>query len=153
MSRSKHESDLGPLPQSDRNRELQELSLRAFRQILTVDRFVVRDERIDDAGVDASLELLINGRFTNMRAQIQLKSTDKLEINNDGSVSLSIAVSNLNYLLNGASPLYILFVVPRNELRFVWARDERRRIDQENPSWMQQETITIRFKNLNRHCG
>ena len=50
--------DLGPLPQSDRNAELQRLSFRVFQNFLPSDQFVIRDERIEDAGVDASLELL-----------------------------------------------------------------------------------------------
>ncbi len=92
---------LGPLPQSDRQSELQELSIRAFQQALPVDRFVLRDERTRDAGVDASLELLIGGRYTNLRSQVQLKGTDSARTNTDGSVSLPVATSNLNYLLNG----------------------------------------------------
>jgi hypothetical protein len=91
-------SNLGPLPKSDRNRELQELSLQAFERALPVNRFQVRDERIADYGVDASLELLIDGYFTNMRAQIQLKGTDSTNTNADGTISLSVDTSNVNYL-------------------------------------------------------
>ena len=39
-------------------------------------------------------------------------------------------------------------VAPRDELRFAWARDERRRLDEANPEWAQQETITIRFDEI-----
>lgn len=139
---------LGPLPQSDRQSELQELSIRAFQQALPVDRFVLRDERTRDAGVDASLELLIGGRYTNLRSQVQLKGTDSARTNTDGSVSLPVATSNLNYLLNGSSSLYVLYVVPRDELRFAWASDVRKQLDQINPSWMQQDTVTIRFEQI-----
>ncbi|HEX7313849.1 MAG TPA: DUF4365 domain-containing protein [Pyrinomonadaceae bacterium] len=140
--------DLGSLPKADRNSELQELSVTAFRAALPVDKFVFRDERINDAGVDGSLEVKIDSRYTNLRAQVQLKSTDSNQINQDGSVSIQVAVANLNYLLNGHSPLYVLYIVPRNELRFVWARDERHRLDEENPTWNKQDTITIRFYSV-----
>jgi len=137
--------DLGPLPESSRSQELEEQSLAAFRSALPVNAFRLRDERIIDAGVDASLELLIDGHYTNMRAQIQIKSTDQEEFNTDGSFSLSVKTSNLNYLLNGTSPLYILYIAPRNEIRYAWAHDEYRRISDENPNWKEQGTITIRF--------
>ena len=51
--------NLGPLPRLDRQAELEELSFRAFQQILPADKFLFRDERGKDKGVDASLELLI----------------------------------------------------------------------------------------------
>ncbi len=138
--------DLGPLPVSDRQSELERLSLVALNTALPNDLFKIRDERTDDAGVDASLELLINSYSTNLRAQVQLKATDKPKINLDRSISLQVSPSNLNYLLNGPSPLYILYIAPSNQLYFTWARDERKRLDKQNPKWMQQDTITLRFE-------
>jgi hypothetical protein len=61
-----------------------------------------------DKGVDGTLEIKIDDHFTNLRSQIQLKSTESITANQDGSVSLSIETSNFNYLLNGPSPLYVL---------------------------------------------
>src|SRR5262249_2125005 len=139
---------LGPLPEFDRNSTLQALSIRALTQLLPPDHFRLRDERMDDAGVDLSLELLIDSRSTNLRAQIQLKSTDAKRVNADGSVSRSAEVSNLNYLLNGPSPLYVLYIAPRDELRFVWVQDECRRLIEMNPGWMGQETVTLRFHQV-----
>lgn len=140
---------LGPLPKTDRNAELQRLSFKALQAVLPADRFVFRDERAEDAGVDASVELLASSGgvsgSTNLRAQVQLKGTDSAEVNADGSISLQIKVSNLNYLLNGPSPLFVVYVAPRDELRFAWAYDERRRLDASNPEWMRQGSVTIRF--------
>ena len=45
---------LGQLPKTDRNAELQRLSITALRAALPADKFVFRDERTDDAGVDGS---------------------------------------------------------------------------------------------------
>lgn len=141
-------TDLGPLPKVPRTDELERLSFTALDLVLPKDRFLLRSEE-KDKGVDLSIELLVDSQATNLRSQIQLKSTDTTETNRDGSVSYSIDASNLNYLLYGGNAaLYVLFIAPRNELRFAWASEERRRPDQEKPEWMQQQTITMRFDNL-----
>jgi hypothetical protein len=145
----KDESDeLGQLPTADRNAELQRRSIVAFRASLPADKFVFRDERTEDAGVDGSLELLIGSSQTNLRSQVQLKSTDSDSSNEDGSVSVPVKASNLNYLLNGPSPLYILYIAERNEIRFAWARDERKRLDSINQDWQRQQNVSIRFHSV-----
>ncbi len=137
------------LPRADRNSELETLSMNALNSALPVDLFVFRDERINDVGVDGSLELKIDSRYANLRSQVQLKSTDSEATNKDGSVSVQVPVANLNYLLAGArSPLYVLFIAPRNELRFAWAADERMRISKINPGWATQKEISIRFSEI-----
>jgi hypothetical protein len=114
-----------------------------------IDRFQFRDERGGkDKGVDASIELLEGRKNTNFRAQLQLKGTDSVEANLDGAISRSVDVSNLNYLLNVPSALYVLYVAPRNELRFVWARDEQRRLDTNSRMWDRQKTVALHFKDL-----
>src|SRR6266404_1016372 len=145
---SHNSENLGPLPKADHNAELQRRSIAVFQVSLPSDRFLFRDERADDAGVDGSLEALVDGQHTNLRSQVQLKATDSEVRNADGSISVPVRVANLNYLLNGPSPIYVLYVAPRNELRFAWARDERRRLDEANPKWAQQETVTIRFDGI-----
>jgi hypothetical protein len=139
---------LGPLPTADRNSELQRRSLGALRALLPNDKFVFRDERIDDAGVDGSLELLIDSAYTDLRSQVQIKSTESTPSNRDGTISISINVSNLNYLLNGPSALYLLYVAPAHEFRFAWASDERKRLDRTNSDWINQKTVTLRFGNV-----
>jgi hypothetical protein len=104
---------MGPLPLGDRKDTQQQLSLKALRNRLPEDKFLVRDERADDKGVDVVLEAKVKVRvpmkasreevmhsFTNCCAQGQLKSIDDPQPNQDGSVSYSIDASNLNYLLN-----------------------------------------------------
>ena len=61
------------LPMADRNQELEQRSITALKTVLPSNRFLFRDERADDAGVDGSLELLIDSRYTNLRAQVQQK--------------------------------------------------------------------------------
>lgn len=135
-------------PKADRNSDLQQLSIAAFNSALPVDRFVFRHEQIIDAGVDGSIELKGNHQYLNLRAQVQLKGTDSNETNQDGSISVSVKVTSLRYLLNGLSPLYILFIAPRNELRYVWAREEQKRLLEANPEWEDQKEVTIRFASV-----
>jgi hypothetical protein len=135
-------------PKSDRNDDLEELSLTAFKNILPVEKFLFRDERIKDKGVDGSLELKTDCGYTNLRSQVQLKSTDSEDVNKDGTISVEVRVRSLNYILNGLSPIYVLYVAPRDELRYLWAREEANRLNRTNPKWRQQKTITLRFKEL-----
>ena len=139
--------NLGPLPESDQNAILQDRSLKALNALLEPQEVVkFRDERIDDYGVDGSFELRLHGRMTNFRAQVEMKGTGSVEQNKDGRVSLSVRTANLNYLLNGASPIYILFDGDKREFWYVWAQDENRRLQTANSDWKKQETISLRFR-------
>ncbi|HEX8567668.1 MAG TPA: DUF4365 domain-containing protein [Pyrinomonadaceae bacterium] len=145
---NKRGSYLQNLPKVDENSEIQTNSLDALNSFLPKNRFCLRDERIEDYGVDASLEILENGTATNFRSQIQLKGTRSIEPNKDGSYSLQVDTSNLNYLLNNPISIYILYIEPQNEFRFVWARNEFQRLEEENSDWIKQKTITLRFNNV-----
>lgn len=137
--------NMGPLPKSDRNDELEELSHNAFADAFPVKDFRVRAEPGKDRGVDRYLEVKSNGYDTNCRAQVQLKSMETAVPNADGSISKAIEVTNFNYILNGPCPMYCLYILSLNELRFAWARDEVARLENENPEWESSGTITIRF--------
>jgi hypothetical protein len=142
-------ANLGPLPKSDRNAELERTSFTALRAFLPNDKFLFRDERADDAGVDASIELLIESAYTGLRSYIQLKATESRGVNRDGSISISIKPQNLNYLLNhGSSSLYVLYVEPRAEFRFLWAADEARRLSKTNPRWTSRKSLTLKFDSV-----
>jgi hypothetical protein len=139
--------DLGPLPKSDEKADLQRRSLKALNALLEdQDSIVFRDERTEDYGVDGSFELKLGNLMTNFRAQVQMKGTASIEANQDGSMSLSVKTANLNYLLNGPSPIYILFDMRNREFWYVWAQDEQRRLHAENQEWRKQEEITLRFR-------
>jgi len=141
------ENDFGPLPASGRESVLEQESITALRGALPSDRFHFRGER-DDFGIDGSIELRAAGRSLNMRTQVQLKGTDSVKTNADGTVSRQIKVSNLNYMLNGPSPIYVLYISSRRELRFAWAHDERNRLSCENPTWLKQDSVVIRFSRV-----
>jgi uncharacterized protein len=145
--------DLGQFPESDGNSVLQTKSFKALEGALPADRFVLRPEPQPDAGVDWCVELRIHGRYTGMRAHIQVKGQQVLEANLDGSISYSADVSNLNYLLNGLCPLYVLYIAQMKELRYAWVRDEVNRIEKEKPEWKRQDTVTLRFKKRLDEAG
>ena len=135
-------------PHSDRNAELQEYSLRAVANALPPEKFVFREERKIDAGVDGTIEIKILGDYTGMRAYVQVKSSEQdLRPKKDGSIAYPIKVSNLHYLLNHPCPLYLLYIVKKQDLRYVWAWEEVHRIERQQPGWASQQTVTLMFKN------
>ncbi|MGO8733303.1 MAG: DUF4365 domain-containing protein [Terriglobia bacterium] len=146
MADSGGAADLGPLPKSDENAELQRTSIKALQALLlATDCIVFRDERIEDYGVDGSFELKVAGFMTNFRAQVQLKGTKSIDPNQDGSMSLPVEPKNLNYLLNGPIPIYVLFDAKRNEFWYVWAQEENRRLESADRKWKQQTRVNLRF--------
>jgi hypothetical protein len=139
-----------PLPKADSKSQLQRKSITSFQRVLPVDQFVFRDERADDSGVDGSLEILIDECSTNMRAQVQLKSSHHKKARLDGIVtSPSIDISNFNYLLNGTLGLYVFYVEDVDKLFYEWATDENRRLSMIDSDWRSQGGISIPLKELN----
>jgi hypothetical protein len=65
MSKRRDSQDLGPLPKADRNAELRWFSIATFQASLPTDKFVFREEQVRDAGVGGSLNVLVDGRYTN----------------------------------------------------------------------------------------
>jgi hypothetical protein len=90
-AKKKPNDDLGPLPHSDRNAELQELSLRAITNALPVDSFVFRRERETDTGVDGTIEIKQSGDYTGVRSYVQVKSSEiPRRQRSDGTIAHSI---------------------------------------------------------------
>lgn len=113
---------------------------------MPVEDFVLRDERTEDYGVDVSVEVLVSGKATNCRAQIQIKARSGLCANVDGSFSVPIDVANINYLMNGPCPVYVLYRPESKSLLFAFAQDEFRRLSEENSDWASGASFTIRFR-------
>jgi hypothetical protein len=141
-------AELGPLPESDENARLQRESFKALDRLLSgQNTFVFRDERIEDYGVDGSLELNIDGHMTNFRAQVQVKGSAHLKATADGYIARQVASANLNHLLNGTCPLYLLWDESTDAFWYAWAQDEHQRLSTENPSWREQKSITLNFRD------
>lgn len=141
-------SQLGPLPKSDENARLQRESIKALNRLLFgVNDLVLRDERIEDYGVDFSFEMNVASKMTNFRAQVQMKASAGIRVTKDGYVPLQVDTTNLNYLLYGTSPIYILWDAQKDEFWYVWAQEENRRLLRENPSWTEQNSLTLQFRD------
>ncbi len=138
------DEDLGPLPNASTTAALQRESVAALGSAIEHSQLVIRDERYEDYGVDASLEVVASGKATNFRAQVQIKARS-VAPNVDGSFSVDIDVSNLNYLLNGPCPIYVFYQPETRALRYFFARDELRRLEKTLASWPSQKTITFRL--------
>jgi len=136
--------DTLPLPQSDDNDELQQQSLTKFASAVPAHLFMFHSEPVDK-GVDKWIAAKCGRDITNYRACVQVKSTDDAKLNVDGSASYPVELSNLNYLCQSPSAVYVLWIRPRDELRFCWARDERDRIANSKAKWQGQKTVTLHF--------
>ena len=64
----------------------------------------------------------------------------------NGYVARQVASANLNHLLNGTCPVYLLWDESADAFWYLWAQDENRRLSTENPSWREQESITLQFR-------
>lgn len=138
---------LGPLPKSDENARLQRESIKALHKLLAgQDTLILREEPKEDFGVDCSFELNLGGQMTNFRAQIQAKASARLAMTAEGYIPLQVSTANLNHLLNGTSAVYLLWDASANEFWYVWAQTENRRMSAENPSWRDQDSITLQFR-------
>lgn len=138
----------GPLPHSGKTDLSERNSDVAFNEAFPRERFRLRRAE-KDTGVDWTIEVILDDLSdTNCLAQVQLKSTEKYTPNKDTSVSYEVDVANLNYLRNGVCPLYVLWIKETDELRYVWVKDIIRKLEETNPTWQKQGTITIRFSDI-----
>ncbi|HGE5802510.1 TPA: DUF4365 domain-containing protein [Bacillus thuringiensis] len=80
------------------------------------EKFIIRDVRDNDYGVDLEIELIDGIHPTNFRSHIQLKSTKKILKNNE--ISFPVSVKNINYLLNHPHSIYIIYL--KNEKILMW---------------------------------
>lgn len=97
----------------------EEESIDRFRIIVPRDKFFVRNEGGRDYGVDLILELRKEKNLlTNFRTHIQMKSVFNTKRNCDGSLSFPVPIKTLNYLMNQANSIFIVYIV--NEDKFLW---------------------------------
>ena len=109
-------SSLDDLPKRDENRRIQEQSEAAFRSAISeCGEFVVQSEDKHDYGTDVLIEAGDTEVMTNVRIHVQLKGTG-CETNADGSVSVSIDRTNLNYLLMQPYSIFVCYHTPSQQL-------------------------------------
>ena len=83
--------------------------------------------------------------MTNYRVHAQLKGTDKGK-NRDGSISISVALKNLHYMLSQANFIYVCYHAPTDTLLVRSAEDVFRDAEHRGEEWRSQATLTIRFR-------
>lgn len=87
------------LPQRDRNHEIEDEAIAAFQMRLTESgAFILQASDRKDYGTDCQIEVMADGQATNVRVHVQLKGTANA-LNADGSLSVELRRTNLNYLL------------------------------------------------------
>lgn len=134
------------LPLVNPNEDLETISNNYLRPLFAVDFFEMRPEQHRDKGIDFIVELKKHNKYTNFRFLIQLKATDSVNYNKDGSFSLSIATSNIQYLLNGGIPaFYILFIKNSGKFYYENLNEFLSRISTGDSDWQKQNSHTLRF--------
>jgi hypothetical protein len=103
------------LPLENPHEGTEDISSYKFLTMLDVTRFESGKEPGRDKGIDFKIELKKDGKITGFRFFVQLKATEQKVENEDGSVSIRIYTSNINYLLNSGSPaFYVVYFKKEN---------------------------------------
>ena len=139
------------LPFSSENESLETISNNKLKPLFDTNKFEIRDEVKRDKGIDLSIEVKkekSNGEivYTNFRFVVQLKATSSRLKNGDGSISLSVKTSNINYLLNNGMPAYyILYDSSDDKFYLKHLNEFIHELEKSNPEWIAQANHTIRF--------
>jgi tetratricopeptide (TPR) repeat protein len=136
---------LDDLPKRSDSHDVQTSAERAFEYAIeAAGLFVIQTKDRADYGTDFQLECRNGSAMTNFRTHVQLKGTDALP-NNDGSISIALARTNLNYLLGQPDSLYICYHISAKTMLVRYAADVCREYEHKQPDWMNQEQVTVRF--------
>lgn len=115
------------------------------RSVVDAGQFVVQQRDRQDYGTDFQIEAKQSGGMTNYRVHVQLKGTDKTA-NRDGSISISVDRTNLNYMLSQANSIYVCYHAPTDALLVCSAENLFRDAEHQGEEWRSQDTLTIRFR-------
>jgi tetratricopeptide (TPR) repeat protein len=137
---------LDDFPIRDRNSDVSARAEAAFEEaIAEAGKFVVQQRDRRDYGTDFQLEAQHVGAMTNFRVHTQLKGTEK-PANKDGTVSVTIARTNLNYLLSQPNSIYVCYHLPSRKLLARSAEDVFRDAEHEGEGWRSKDSLTVRFR-------
>jgi tetratricopeptide (TPR) repeat protein len=107
-------------------------------------RFILQRADRKDYGTDCEIEIVEEEKATNIRIHVQLKGSERL-LNADGSLSVEISRTNLNYLLMHPHSFYVAYHVPTATLRICLAEAVLRKYEHSGKSWNQQQSLTVNF--------
>lgn len=136
---------LDDLPKRDPNHVTEEKAETAFQVRLTESgRFILQRADRKDYGTDCEIEVVEQGKATNVRVHVQLKGTER-PLNADGSLSIEVSRSNLNYLLMHPHSFYVAYHAPTASLRICLAETVLRQYEHAGKNWTQQQSLTVNF--------
>lgn len=133
------------LPRRDRSHEIEEEAIIAFQKRLSESRvFLLQGADRKDYGTDCQIEVIDDGRATNVRVQVQLKGTERAP-NADGSLSVEVRRTNLNYLLMQGYSFYACYHMPTGSLRICPVDSVLRQYEHSGKTWTEQQSLTVSF--------
>lgn len=136
---------LDDFPKRDPNHVTEDKAETTFQERLTESgRFILQHTDRKDYGTDCEIEVVEQGRVTNTRVHVQLKGTER-PLNADGSLSIEISRTNLNYLLMHPHSFYAAYHVPTATLRIRLAESVLRQYEHAGKNWTQQQSLTVSF--------
>jgi len=134
-------------PNRDANSELATLAESKFEAaVVRSNCLLVQRQDRKDYGTDFQLEATINGGATNFRVHVQLKGTAK-KSNRDGSISISVERTNLNYLLSQSNSIYACYHAPTDRLLYRFVHDVYREAEHRGGSWRSKPTVTVNLRD------
>lgn len=138
-------SHFDELPRRDRNHELEDEAKAAFEMRLTESgAFILQAPDRKDYGTDCQIEVMADGQATNARVHVQLKGTERA-LNADGSLSIEVRRTNLNYLLMQPYSIYVAYHAPTGSLRIRTAESVARQYEHGRTNWTAQRSLTVTF--------
>lgn len=134
------------LPRTNENENLETISEQILMTFFDVTKFELctRDKR--DKGIDITFDTKGNGSHLGFRFIIQLKATNTIKPNTDGSLSKSIDTSNINFLLHNNHPAYyILHDQSTNIFYYEKLYDFIKILQNKTGNWEESDSHTLRF--------
>lgn len=136
---------LDDLPKRDANHVAEERAETAFQGRLTASgRFILQRADRKDYGTDCEVEVVDQEQATNVRVHVQLKGTER-PLNTDGSLSIEVSRSNLNYLLMHPHSFYAAYHIPTSSLRICLAETVLHQYERAGKNWTHQQSLTVNF--------
>lgn len=139
-------SHFDDLPMRNPNRDTEASALLAF-EACVAESAVFELQGVDrhDYGTDCLIEVIDRKRATNVRVHVQVKGSEQT-LNADGSLSISVDRTNLNYLLMNPHSFYVAYHLPTKSLRACSAESVLRQYEAHGRgNWTQQQTLTVSF--------
>ena len=139
---------LDDLPKRNGNHATARKAEAAFQNIISRSTcLILQASDSDDYGTDCQIEVIDRESATNVRIHVQLKGTNRAA-NADGTVSVEIRRSNLNYLIMQPHSFFVCYHVPSEQLFFCVADAVMRRYDHKDENWSQQQSLTVVFSEV-----